>query len=206
MISEIFENVKTYLPKYLSDTQLKKLMADLQMLYGHINTSALYAPRVPSDEMLGQGDGIANLLVINLPDVLINPKPSLIISNTCDNSLENVRHLPSSICYCPIFNLEKYGRALLEDGENSQSVADHLAAIRRQELISVFYLPVGGRLAQESLVFLDKINSCNSDYVDRSELKNTRIFRLGNAGFYLFLLKLSIRMTRIQEGLDRDKI
>ncbi len=51
------------------------------------------------------------MLFVNLPKPDIKPVPGMILSNTCDIDLTNVRNFPSQVVYAPIINLAKYKQA-----------------------------------------------------------------------------------------------
>ena len=118
---------------------------------------------------------------------------------------ENIRFFDSRICYCPLLNLNKYKEILLKSGEEEQKVDSHINSIREQRLAQIFYLPSGTVIEEESLVFFNKTVSCDSDFIFQEEKNKNKLFSLSNYGIYLFIFKLSIYLTRLNEGLDRDK-
>jgi hypothetical protein len=63
-------------------------------------------------------------------------------------------------------------------------------------------MPTGGALSSEHVVVLDDVHSMPAQ-VYESEKKNGKIFTLSQAGFYLFILKLSIHFCRFHENLAR---
>ncbi len=64
--------------------------------------------------------------------------------------------------------------------------------IRKQYISHIFYLPKGGQLNNDSIIFFDRINNYPSDSIKGQELPKRRIFTLSDYGFYLFLFKLSV--------------
>jgi hypothetical protein len=66
------------------------------------------------DEIIYQGDGINNLLYADLPSQEIKALKSVVLSNTCDNDINNRRYLSSYINYSPLISLEKYEQTLLK--------------------------------------------------------------------------------------------
>ena len=199
------EEIKKYLPKYLSPESENQLFEGLGQFPDNIN-QRFYTNRFSSDDTIFQGDGIEGLSVVNLPNPEITPAPSMIIANTCDISLDNVRMFPAAICYAPIFNMAKYRTRLLQRKvKTDEAIARHLDAIRNQRITQIFYLPKGGKLEDESLVFLDRINSCQNASISRENLSNRRLFTLSNYGLYLFLFKLSIHFTRFMDSVDRGE-
>jgi hypothetical protein len=76
-------------------------------------------------------------------------------------------------------------------------------AIKKQRVSSLFFLPRGGKLDNEYIAILDDLHTIpRNTFV--AELKRSKLFSLGQMGFYLFLLKLSIHFCRFQEGVVRD--
>ena len=200
----ILEDIKLYLPKYLSSESEKTLFEELSSFPENID-SRLYTSSLNNVDIVFQGDGFQGLLFINFPDTKIGNVPAMILSNTCDINPQNQRIFQPNIVYSPIFNLEKYRNGLLEEGFDQQRIEDHMASLKRQENTSIFYLPRGGSLEADSLVFFDRINSCPIDYLDQRENGKQKLFILSGYGHYLFLFKLSIHFTRVREGVDRDK-
>jgi hypothetical protein len=55
-------------------------------------------------------------------------------------------------------------------------------------------------------VFFDRLLHVSQKYVDRKTVQTRRLFSLSDYGFYLFVFKLSIHLSRIREGVDRGAI
>ena len=199
------EEIKIYLPKYLSPESEENLFDQLKQFPENID-DRLYTNYVLDPQLIYQGDGIEGLLVVNLPDTQIRPARGMILSNTCDLDERNKRPFPSSLVYAPIFNLEKYQKELLasEILKDAGQIEDHIYAIKKQRITQIFYLPKGGALENESIVFLDRVNSCDNIFLSKVEIKDIRLFTLSNYGLYLFIFKLSVHFTRITEGIDRS--
>jgi len=198
-----FEEIERFLPKYLSPTAEQKLFAELEQFPDNID-KRFYSYLLKKKDIIFQGDGIKDLLVINLPDTRTGNAPSMIISNTCDVDPSNLRFFASRILYAPIFNLAKYEKNIIEDGlKDAESVKSHIETIRKQFVSQIFYLPPGGDLQEESIVFLDRIINLPVGYIPKEEIANKKIFTLSDYGFYLFLFKLSIHFTRIREDFER---
>lgn len=198
-----FDEIKIYLPKFLSAESERDLFLGLRDFPDNID-KRLYTTYLDGTDIIYQGDGLNNLLVVNIPNTEIKPAPGIILSNTCDIDIQNIRNFPSQIVYAPIFNLAKYNQALIKTSEKSESqIFDHIESIKRQEITQIYYLPkYEGRL-EESIVFLDRVNNMPNNSVDRKNIKDQRIFTLSDYGIYLFILKLSIHFTRIQDKVER---
>lgn len=211
----LVDEIRAYLPRFLSAESDKELFESLKQFPANIDCR-IYTDRLLSEELLFQGDGLRDLLVINLPDRNVMPAPGMILSNTCDVDLNNQRaFFPPRLVYAPIFNLEKYRRALLEETAGlaeevkktkTQAIDSHIGCIREQKVTQVFYLPKLPGHLEESIVFLDRICNCDNAGVSRENIQAKRLFTLSDYGAYLFLIKLSIHFTRITDKVDRGSI
>lgn len=196
------EEIEKFLPKYLSPETEEQLFSELKQFPNNID-KRFYSYELRKDNILYQGDGIKEILIINMPDKTEGYVPSIILSNTCDINPENKRLFPSRIVYAPIFNLVKYKIKSLEEGiKTHENIDQHIESIRKQRVTQIFYLPVGDELKQESIVFLDRIYNLPS-YVLGEDFTNRKIFTLSQYGHYIFLLKISIHFTRITEKIER---
>ncbi|MCY1721853.1 hypothetical protein OU798_15975 [Prolixibacteraceae bacterium Z1-6] len=197
------EDIKIYLPKFLSSLSEKELFESISEFPDSLD-QRFYTNYLKKEPVIYQGDGINDLLIINLPNPEIKPAPGIILSNTCDIDPTNDRLFPSQIMYAPIFNLEKYQSILFEKSNKSnQQILDHIKAIKNQEITQIFYLPESPGTLSESLVFLDRIINFPNNMVDRNKITTQRIFTLSDYGAYLFVLKLSIHFTRIKDQVER---
>lgn len=198
------EDLKIYLPKFLSSESEKELFEGLKDFPENIDTR-LYTDYLKKSKIIFQGDGLNDLLVVNLPNPQIKPVPSVVLSNTCDIDTENERPFPSQIVYTPLFNLKKYEDLLSKkSSKTEQQIEDHILAIKKQLITQIMFFPgIEGKM-EDSIVFFDKVCNYPSNQYDRGGLENKRIFTLSNYGEYLFLLKLSIHFTRIKDKVDRN--
>ena len=202
-----FEEIKKYLPQYLSIPAQKGLFEELSQFPDNID-HRIYTSYLAEEESIFQGDGIEKLLYVNLPNVDIGEVPGMILSNTCDIDQDNQRIVPLRMVYTPIFNLEKYRQLLIEKcvstGErNIASINTHIDNIKKQYISHIFYLPKGGTLGNDSIIFFDRLANCASSSIENQTIPSRRIFSLSDYGFYLFLFKLSIHFTRIRESVSR---
>ena len=196
------EDVKQYLPKYLSPEAQKNLFDGLNQFPDNID-ARLFSSRKSNEDIIYQGDGLRDLLFVNLPDTAAKEVPAMVLSNTCDLDTKNKRLFPINLIYAPIISLEKYKSLLEEDNRGQDAIKDHISSIKKQRITQIFYLPKGGLLEEGHLVFLDKINSCNIKYLDGRDIKDITLFSLSDYGFYLFIFKLSMHFTRVQEKIER---
>ncbi|URW79090.1 hypothetical protein [Xiashengella succiniciproducens] len=200
------DEIKIYLPKFLSAESDRELFKGLKDFPDNID-ERLYTTYLHDTKIIYQGDGLNNLLVVNLPKSEIKPVPGIILSNTCDIDLQNERNFPSQIVYAPIFSLEKYRQTLLNNSKKTkEQITDHINAIKKQEITQIFYLPKFDGKLEESIVFLDRVNNMPNTLIERDKISSNRIFTLSDYGAYLFLLKLSIHFTRVQDKVERKSI
>lgn len=202
-----FEDVQKYLPQYLSAESQDKLFEDLKSFPNNLD-DRFYSSHLLIDSSFYQGDGINKLLVINLPDSQIGELPSIIISNSCDIDPKNKRLFPSRIAYAPIFCLEKYRAALIKDHFETKTcsidrIDNHIENLKKQKNTQILFLPKGGKLESDSIVFLDRLNNCPIEQISKQGPDTFKLFTLSDYGFYVFLIKLSIHFTRIQERIER---
>ena len=203
------EEIKKYLPQYLSASATVSLFEELKQFPSNID-QRIYTERLKGESVIFQGDGLIGLLYVNLPDTTAKPLLGMIFSNTCDIDAQNDRLFDARISFAPIFNLNKYKNALIEKYVNSkiktiQAINSHIDDIKKQNISQIFYLPQGSGLEQDSIVFLDRINNLPSGYFSKDQIVKNRIFTLSDYGFYLFLFKLSVHFTRVRESVQRSK-
>jgi len=196
-------DIQKYLPKYLSAESQKELFDDVKKFVDDDDTYKVYTTLLDGKSTIYQGDGLAGFKFYYFEKGEVKTSPGLVLSNTCDISLENDRYLPTQILYSPIVSLSKYIDLLQKNGMFEDRINSHIDSVRRQEITSIFYIPEFQGRIEESVVFLDRISNMRNSAEVTSELLKDRIFTLSNFGFYLLLLKISIHFTRIREGVDR---
>lgn len=197
-------NIGDYLPKYLSAESFKTIKKELESFPTDGTKSTIYTSLLKEAKMLFQGDGIAKLPYFDAQSRrVLDDKPGIIISNTCDMSIENERLESINICFAPLLRLEKYKKRLLTK-HGSEKVEEHIKLIKKQTITHILYLPMGGSLEYEAIILLDKICNVDNSFINRNTLIHNRLFSLSDFGNYLFLLKMSIHFTRIRERVDRN--
>jgi hypothetical protein len=197
------DDIRLYLPKYLSPETEGKLFTDLRGYPATID-ARMYGFIGKSDSVLYQGDGLNAMPVTNLPSKEIKNLPCIVISNTCDINPESEKKYATNVVYAPVASVRKYRALLLErQVYTEQQAEDHLRSIRQQEIAPIFYLPESQYMQEESIVFFDRVCNCEASFIDREKLRGARFFSLSEFGFYMFLIKLSIHFTRMQERVDR---
>ena len=201
------DDIALYLPQYLSSKDKDALRKELKDFPTDGTKDTIYTAALNTAEYLLQGDGINEMLYLYFPKTDIKNVPAILLSNTCDMSLENLRINGCRILYAPLINFEKYAnmlRATYKEAKDQKRIDNHLKDIKDQVITQALYLPKGGSLQYDAIVFFDRAISIPLDKDTVNQLCTKRIFSFSNFGFYLFLLKISIHFTRIQEKIDRD--
>jgi len=203
-----WEEVKKYLPQYLSSESTKSLLEELDQQFSeniseNINNK-FYTTALFDKDILFQGDGIKNMPVVYLPESTIHETSVMILSNTCDNEPERGGFMARSLVYAPVIKLNKLCTLLIDNGIRNTQIDSLLSSIRNQNVTQVFYLPAGDGVEEEAIVFLDKVNSCDN-FLNIDKIQKDRLFCLSQYAFYLLLFKLSIHLTRVQEKVDRNE-
>lgn len=196
-----FEDIKKYLPQYLSDSDAKQLFSALKDFPNNID-ERFYNSYNLDDNILYQGDCLKDIPAFYLPDTRSKLSQSMAISNTCDMDLNNKRLWNTRILFSQIILLEKLEKALYQKFSKDR-ISNYISSLKKQQITNAFYLPKSKNL-DEAIVFFDYTNSFDINFVDRESLKEKRLVSLSNYGFYILLLKLSIHFTRIQEKVQRN--
>lgn len=196
------EEIRKFLPTFLSQGSENAFLDEVRNFLRHSENRLFYTDALRLRPFVFQGDGLQNLLVINLPDTATKRGTGIVLSNSCDINPSNERLFQASICYAPIFSLPAYLDALRKHFPEER-VASHERELRRQSVTQIFFLPQGGKLANDAIVFLDRIISIANDTIDRNNLSDRRLFTLSDFGAWLFTLKLSIHFCRIRDKVDR---
>lgn len=191
------ETIRDHIPYYLTQNQKDGLLKALAEFPRPI---PYYIGRY-EDELL-QGDGWEKLEIIRFETGDRDRIKGILLSNSCDIGPDNKRALPPNITFAPIIKLSRYAQALLNSGQAQQQVDDHLLAIREQRVSSMFYLPKGGSLDDEYVALLDDLHTVPVQAFE-CVAERKKLFTLGQVGFYLFLLKLSVHFCRFHEEVTR---
>lgn len=200
---EIVNDIKLYLPQYLSANEQRRLREELAEFPMDGTKGTIYTNFLKDAVYLLQGDGIDSMPYISFPNMEKKEVPVVLLSNTCDMSVSNKRMNLSRIMYAPIINFAKYEERLKQQFPR-EKVENHLKDIREQHISQILFLPQGGKLAYDGIVFFDRAISLPLSEELVNDMCKRKLFTFSNLGFYLFLLKLSIHFTRIQEKIDRS--
>ncbi len=197
------DDISKYLPQYLSQQNQKELFQQLKDFPN--NYHKIFATLTNFDNGIIQSDVVENIPFINLPDIKIKKAKVLVLSNSCDIEPTNQRHVPPSVSYVPIISLKKLELLFKNQNKSDEQIFNIINDIKKQKITSMFYLPKGANLDEECVALFDKTLHCKrNDFFNLAkENDRKKLVSLGNYGFYIFLIKLSIHFTRIHEGIDR---
>jgi len=196
-MSITLEDIKEHIPYYLTQEAKDGLVKALEGFPWKMN----YYTSNYQGEML-QGDGWNSLDIINLQTAERKSIKGIILSNSCDISPDNPRDIPAHIVFAPIIPLSLYEGLLVQRGIDPEKLLSKISSIKQQKVTSLFYLPKGGGLESEHIAVLDDLHTLPAHYFNKKNDKKKE-FTLSQAGFYLFLLKLSIHFCRFHENVLR---
>jgi len=199
------EDIKLYLPKYLSTESSSAIIEALQD-FPKIPPDRFYTQAHKDSPTIFQGDGLNELIIIDLPNTAIKSGKGIVLSNTCDISQENRRWIQARLLYATILDLAVYTTFLKDKGIEDTRISNHVQSIKDQYITQIFYLPGLAGVINESIVFLDRILNLPSSHIKPEEVTAKRIFTLSDYGHFLFLFKLSFHFTRFQDKVDRGYI
>jgi hypothetical protein len=194
------DTIRDHLPYYLTEQAKTGVLRELE--HFHLGEMQYYLLNRYQEEML-QGDGWQRLQLRNFDTgekIFIN---GTVLSNTCDITPDNRRDFPIKIIFAPLISLATYVAMLQRAEVRQDSIDAKITAISGQRVTNLFYVPAGGGLAEEHIVLLDDVHTMPAT-VYEAEKKNGKIFTLSQAGFYLFILKLSMHFCRFHENVARS--
>ena len=198
MPSELFELADRFLPSYLLPGTRRRL---LEQIDSFPHTRGYYSAISTPDYL--QGDGWTGFIVFNFISGERRSVRGLVISNSCDVAAENSTVSGQRVVFAPVIRLERFEALLKTSDRTEQQVQSTIDALKKQHINNAFYLPQCAAIP-ESLILLDDLHSVPLDYFWAAE--KTRLFRLSDFGFWLFLLKLSIHLTRLHEEVERGEL
>jgi hypothetical protein len=193
------EVIQDHLPYYLTQEAKDGILQELRK-FPEAFQYYLMGLHQYRDDML-QGGGWQHL---HLRDFGTGEKlhvSGVILSNTCDISPENKRDLPINVIFAPLIPLSALRARLAGTGASEERISAKLDAIRKQHVTNLFYVPAGGGLEADHVVLLDDVHTMPAEVFVAE--RGTKIFTLSQAGFYLFIIKLSLHFCRFHENLIR---
>jgi hypothetical protein len=131
---------------------------------------------------------------------------ALILSNTCDLSVDNHREFNTKECVlAPLVELGEYINEMLDFNFTADKIKEHIDKIKSQQISNLFYLPPNKGLHPEYIVKFDQVYWFPSIELSHftNDLAKNRIASLSLFGHYLFILKLSYHLCRLPEDGHR---
>ena len=196
MAEDLFEQIQSFLPKYLTPNEKRELFAELEKFPDNLNFYLLN----PLVDLL-QGDGWRGLVTINFETLGKKAISGGILSNSCDIDPKNPRALDTRVLFSPLIRLRGYTDRLKDAGKQGSQVASILLDIRKQRVTNIFCLPSHSGVIEESIILLDDIHG--HPLHDFLRQDRSRLFTLNQYAFYILLIKLSIHFSRFQEDVRR---
>jgi hypothetical protein len=205
-----FTMIEHLFPDYLTATEKGRLLKALEQfkdtsakgkwnskIYSHFYAQSTY-------NYFLQGDLIRE---IRYPDWNSESKvfertytDAIILSNTCDLDLSNIRKAHKQVVLAPIIEMAQY----LEEIHNKQELDEIVKKIKTQTTSNILYLPsiMGGK---DYMCHLDKAFWFPTEELHSylSDIQQNRIASLDYFGYYLFLVKLSYHFCRLPEEKQR---
>lgn len=202
----IEDEIRIYLPKYLSAENYETLIKELEDFPDNID-NRMYTT-IAEENLICQGDVLSGLPCVEIDhlDYGVKYKDCIVLSNTCDIDTSNKRLFNSRLMYAPLIELDRYRQVLLSHKAGTeQQIDSHIQSIKEQRISQILYLPKSSRF-KESIVFLDRVLNIDNRCIDRMTLKDRRLVSLSDYGFYMLLFKISIHFCRLQEHVERGAI
>jgi len=192
-----FADAQVFLPKYLSPEGRKELFSEIKKFEG-----VSYYCKVDDPEPI-QGDGWSEVEFIDLELVERRSIRAIVLSNSCDISVDNRRKMPARITISPLIRLSRLVNLLKKYAVPEQQIDQYLQDVRKQEVSNVFFLPAGAGLEEDSVAFFDSAQAPLLLSFTKSPDK-TRLFTLSQFAFWLLLVKIAIHFCRAQEDILRS--
>jgi hypothetical protein len=126
---------------------------------------------------------------------------ALILSNTCDLDLSNLRKAHKQVVLAPIVEMSQYVEEISDKQESQQMVK----SIKSQTTSNILYLPPNLVNGKDYICHLDKAFWFPTEELNSyiPDIAQTRIASLDYFGYYLFLVKLSYHFCRLPEEKQR---
>jgi hypothetical protein len=189
--------IERNIPYYLTEEAKQGLVKALRGFPDNLQYYTLFG----KNELL-QGDCWTKFQIFNFKNGSRATIRGIVLSNSCDISPENRRDLPPTIVFAPLIRLSDYIAALKRAGAVQAKIDQTVRSIRNQEVTNIFYMPNGFLMDEEYIARLDDLHSMPLK-VFLDEDQRRKIVTLSQAGFYVFLFKLSVHFCRFHENVDR---
>jgi hypothetical protein len=199
------------LPPYLTNTAKGRIRKALEQFFGekeHIDYSDFYTQQ--NNNFLLQSDVVHSIVGIdwNFKEKRYETgfSPALLISNSCDVTLDNDRSINGKeAMFAPLISVKNHLEQIKGKGHSDDQVNAFYQTLVKQEFTNLFYLPPNPINKNEYIVRLDKIHWVPQPELAEiiQDLSNNRFISLSHWGYYLYLTKLSLHTCRVPEELER---
>ena len=215
---EIFDLIKSHLPKYLSPDLQEDLFKKIHDYFPLSNNPDIVYFRLNDTKCLYQGDGMIDIpfskLDIEKKGYITEYLNGALLSNTCDLINEYDRLENNHALYAAILPLEEYINKLKSRKISPDRIRSFLNDLKKNKITNLFYLPELKNkeeiIIKESFIRLDYCTSLPSEFIYSGKYDfsyqsiGDRLYSFSNYGFYLFLFKLSVHFCRFREGVFRN--
>lgn len=156
----------------------------------------LYSESIIHSDSLCQGD-----ILHNLPTCLIDEDGETIGAEDCVALISNICDMQPGrkefVIVSPIVIFDEFKNSSISTGKE---VTDLLYDIRKNRIFSYFYLPPKNNLP-ESFIDFSKMISVSNNYINKIKRNAPERFLLSLSpyGFYLFLIKLTFHLARMEK-------
>ncbi|MCD1631562.1 MULTISPECIES: hypothetical protein [Marinobacter] len=196
-VQKVMNVAETFLPSYLTPAQKEDLVSELRKFPNIVN---YYLSSGFEDEAL-QGDVWSNFEIIKFDSGDRRTCSGIILSNSCDISPDNERHLPvNNVLFAPLLSLDRLKKFLSENKVPVAKIESIFQGIKSQSNTSTFFLPGMPGVIEDSVVLLSDVHIVPASYFKENCKKS---LTLSMHGFYIFLIKLSIHFCRFNERVFR---
>jgi len=129
---------------------------------------------------------------------------AMLVSNSCDVSVDNLRTLGKEPLFAPVIELNEYFKELKNAGKSDAQIQSIHSTLKQQDYTNLFYLPANHN-GIEYIVFLDKICWYPATEIQKKleNLDNERFLSLSDWAFYLFVTKVALHFCRVPEEKER---
>ena len=200
-VKETLKEVIRTFPHYLSEQEKLSLFSELCNTSFNID---YYSESYTEDECL-QGDVYIRFKVFDYKNNLVRDNVrGMVLSNTCDLSSENRRMIGPNVVFCVVLKESQYTSFLKKNNLSSNQIYGHIKDVHEQRVTNRMYFPK--RINSDSYIaLLDEVYTMPLNLFWQQNDRR-RIFRLSNAGFYIFLMKLTLNFCRMSESIHRTPL
>lgn len=189
------DTIESHIPYYLTQEAKQGLIKALDDFPKKIN---YHTSRYP-DEIL-QGDVMQGMQIINFDNGERKFIKGILLSNSCDMDIANNRDFQIKCTFAPLINIKKYIDLLRKGGMEECKIDNKIRSIKEQKVTYIFFLPKSDYLKEDYIALLSDLHTLPLSYINQNCKK---LFTLSQAGFYIFIFKLSVHFCRFHENVER---